>query len=137
MLNLIITSDCCGSDVVLEDICTACGEHCEVIKEEITAWQIKVYSVECRYTNKEKSYHERIRPRITIDCYRLLCYSCISVQQLHPLHSLRKNTMPYNFEYFQELESYEAQEEYNIWLDEQDDFMVRCHEQEMSPEVVE
>ena len=52
MLNLIITSDCCGSDVVLEDICTACGEHCEVIKEEITAWHIKVYSVECRYTNK-------------------------------------------------------------------------------------
>ena len=45
--------------------------------------------------------------------------------------------MPYNFEYFQEFESYEAQEEYNIWLDEQDDFMVRCHEQEMSPEVVE
>ena len=50
MLNLIITSDCCGSDVVLEDICTACGEHCEVIQEEITAWHIKVYSVRCRYT---------------------------------------------------------------------------------------
>jgi CCR4-NOT transcriptional regulation complex NOT5 subunit len=45
--------------------------------------------------------------------------------------------MTYNFEYFQELESYEAQEEYNIWLDEQDDIMVRLHESEMSPEVVE
>lgn len=34
---------------------------------------------------KEESY-ERIRPRITIDCCCVVCYSCISVQQLHPLH---------------------------------------------------
>jgi len=33
----IITSDCCGSEVVLEDICTACGEHCEIIREKIIA----------------------------------------------------------------------------------------------------
>jgi hypothetical protein len=43
----------------------------------------------------------------------------------------------YNFEYFAELESYEARREYEEWLDEQDDNMVRLHEQEMSPEVVE
>jgi len=43
----------------------------------------------------------------------------------------------YNFEYFAELGEYEARAEYEKWLDEQEDFMVRCHEQEMSPEVVE
>lgn len=43
----------------------------------------------------------------------------------------------YNFEYFAELESYEARSEYEAWLDEQEDNMVRLHEQEMSPEVVE
>ena len=43
----------------------------------------------------------------------------------------------YNFEYFAELDSYEARAEYEKWLDEQDDNMVRLHEQEMSPEVVE
>ena len=43
----------------------------------------------------------------------------------------------YNFEHFAELEQYEARAEYEAWLDEQEDFMVRCHEQEMSPEVVE
>ena len=43
----------------------------------------------------------------------------------------------YNFEYFAELESYEARREYEAWLDEQEDDMVRLHEQEMSPEVVE
>ena len=43
----------------------------------------------------------------------------------------------YNFEYFAELESYEARREYEEWLDEQEDDMVRLHEQEMSPEVVE
>jgi hypothetical protein len=61
-------------------------------------------------------------------------YQCSAVT---PLALFKENTMPYNFEYFQELESYEAQEEYNIWLDEQDDIMVRLHESEMSPEVVE
>ena len=49
---------------------------------------------------------------------------------------IKEKTM-YNFEYFAELDSYEAQAEYEAWLDEQEDFMVRCHEQEMSPEVVE
>jgi hypothetical protein len=43
----------------------------------------------------------------------------------------------YNFEYFAELDQYEARAEYEAWLDEQDDNMVRLHEQEMSPEVVE
>jgi|TARA_X000001382_G_scaffold24792_1_gene15406 hypothetical protein len=43
----------------------------------------------------------------------------------------------YNFEYFAELDQYEARAEYEKWLDEQDDNMVRLHEQEMSPEVVE
>ena len=43
----------------------------------------------------------------------------------------------YNFEHFAELEQYEARAEYETWLDEQEDFMVQCHEQEMSPEVVE
>ena len=43
----------------------------------------------------------------------------------------------YNFEHFAELEQYEERAEYEKWLDEQEDFMVRCHEQEMSPEVVE
>ena len=45
--------------------------------------------------------------------------------------------MPHNFEYFAELEQYEARAEYEAWLDEQEDFMVRCHEQEISPETVE
>ena len=43
--------------------------------------------------------------------------------------------LDYNF--YEELDQYEARAEYEKWLDEQDDFMVRCHEQEMSPEVVE
>ena len=43
----------------------------------------------------------------------------------------------YNFEYFAELDQYEARAEYEAWLDEQEDFMVRCNEQEISPEVVE
>ena len=33
---------------------------------------------------KEESY-ERVRSRITIDCCCIVCYSGISVQQLHPL----------------------------------------------------
>jgi len=45
--------------------------------------------------------------------------------------------MTYNFEHFQELDQYNARAEYEAWLDEQEDFMVRCHEQEMSPEVEE
>ena len=39
--------------------------------------------------------------------------------------------------FYEELDQYEARAEYEAWLDEQEDFMVRCHEQEMSPEVVE
>ena len=37
---------------------------------------------------KEESY-EGIRSRITIDCCCVVCYSCISVQQLHPVHLRR------------------------------------------------
>ena len=43
----------------------------------------------------------------------------------------------YNFEYFAELESCKARREYEEWLDNQEDEMIRLHEQEMSPEVVE
>jgi len=28
-------SDCCGCEVVLEDICRKCGEHCEPTNDEI------------------------------------------------------------------------------------------------------
>ncbi len=84
---------------------------------------------------KEKSY-ARIRSRITIDCCCLLCYSCISVLELHP-YLLRRFTMGLDYNFYEELDQYEARAEYEAWLDEQEDFMVRCHEQEMSPEVVE
>ena len=39
--------------------------------------------------------------------------------------------------FHEELDQYEARAEYEEWLDNQDDDMVRLHEQEMSPEVVE
>ena len=39
--------------------------------------------------------------------------------------------------FYEELDQYEARAEYELWLDEQDDDMVRLHESEMSPEVVE
>ena len=39
--------------------------------------------------------------------------------------------------FYEELDQYEARAEYELWLDEQDDHMVRLHESEMSPEVVE
>ena len=39
--------------------------------------------------------------------------------------------------FYEELDQYEARAEYEAWLDEQEDFMVRCHEQEISPETVE
>jgi len=39
--------------------------------------------------------------------------------------------------FYEELDQYEARAEYEKWLDDQDDNMVRLHEQEMSPEVVE
>lgn len=28
-------SDCCGAEVIWTDVCNKCGEHCEVIKEEV------------------------------------------------------------------------------------------------------
>ena len=85
---------------------------------------------------KEKSYYARIRPRIAIDRYRLLCYSCKCVLELHP-YLLRRFTMGLDYNFYEELDQYEARAEYEKWLDDQEDFMVRCHEQEMSPEVVE
>ena len=39
--------------------------------------------------------------------------------------------------FYEELDQYEARAEYEKWLDEPDDAMVRLHEQELSPEVVE
>ena len=92
--------------------------------------------VECRYTNKEKSYHERIRPRITIDCCCVVCYSCISVQQLHPVH-LRRIDMEY-FGYFADQERYEAEQELNDVLDrEEENYIMMMGSQEIAPEVVE
>ena len=38
----------------------------------------------------------------------------------------------YNFEYFADWNHTEARREYEEWLDEQDDFMVRCHEQDVA-----
>ena len=81
---------------------------------------------------KEKSYYARIRPRIAIDRYRLLCYSCKCVLELHP-YLLRRIDMGF----YEELDQYDARAEYEEWLDNQEDDMVRLHEQEISPEVVE
>ena len=39
--------------------------------------------------------------------------------------------------FYEELDQYEARREYEEWLDNQEDEMIRLHEQEMSPEVVE
>lgn len=39
--------------------------------------------------------------------------------------------------FYEELDQYEARAEYEKWLDKQDDDMIRLHEQELSPEVVE
>ena len=39
--------------------------------------------------------------------------------------------------FYEELDQYDARAEYEEWLDNQEDDMVRLHEQEMSPEVVE
>ena len=39
--------------------------------------------------------------------------------------------------FYQELDQYEARREYEEWLDKQYDDMIRLHEQELSPEVVE
>jgi len=39
--------------------------------------------------------------------------------------------------FYEELDQYEARREYEEWLDKQDDDMIRLHEQELSPEVVE
>ena len=62
----------------------------------------------------------------------LLCQFLLSdVLQLCLL--TKDNTMGF----YEELDQYNAREEYNTWLDEQEDYMVRCHEQEISPEVVE
>ena len=81
---------------------------------------------------KEKTSYERIRSRIAIDRYRLLCYSCKCVLELHP-YLLRRIDMGF----YEELDQYDARAEYEEWLDNQEDDMVRLHEQEMSPEVVE
>ena len=91
--------------------------------------------LECRYTNKEKSY-ERIRSRITIDCCCVVCYSCISVQQLHPVH-LRRIDMEY-FGYFADQERYEAEQELNDVLDrEEENYIMMMQQQEVIPEVIE
>ena len=29
-----VYSDCCGATIVMSDICSDCGEHCEAIEEE-------------------------------------------------------------------------------------------------------
>ena len=39
--------------------------------------------------------------------------------------------------FYEELDQYEARAEYEKWLDEQEDDMVRLHEQEKSPELEE
>ena len=39
--------------------------------------------------------------------------------------------------FYQELDQYEARREYEEWLDKQEDDMIRLHEQELSPEVVD
>ena len=39
--------------------------------------------------------------------------------------------------FYEDLDQYEARREYEEWLDNQEDEMIRLHEQEMSPEVVE
>ena len=67
-----------------------------------------------------------------VDCYCLLCYNCFSVLELHP-YLLRRMDMGF----YQELDQYEARREYEEWLDKQDDDMIRLHEQELSPEIVE
>ena len=66
--EITYSTDCCGypchSD---QDICPTCSEHCEVIEERVDyddseavhaaqgldyfcGWQIKVSTVQCRYT---------------------------------------------------------------------------------------
>ena len=44
----------------------------------------------------------------------------------------------YNFEHFAELERYEAEQELNDWIDEQEEnYIMMMGSQEISPEVVE
>ncbi len=44
----------------------------------------------------------------------------------------------YNFEYFAEQERYEAEQELNAWIDEQEEnYIMMMGSQEISPEVVE
>ena len=84
---------------------------------------------------KEESY-ARIRPRITIDCCCVVCYSGISVQQLHPVH-LRRIDMEY-FGYFSEQARYEAEQELNEWYDqEEENYIMMMQQQEVIPEVIE
>ena len=44
----------------------------------------------------------------------------------------------YNFEYFAELDQYEARAEYEAWLDEQEEnYIMMMQQQEVIPEVIE
>ena len=44
----------------------------------------------------------------------------------------------YNFEHFAEQERYEAEQEFNAWIDEQEEnYIMMMGSQEISPEVVE
>lgn len=27
-------SECCGAEVIMHDICSECGEHCDIVNEE-------------------------------------------------------------------------------------------------------
>jgi rRNA maturation endonuclease Nob1 len=38
---VIYVSDCCGCESNVDyEVCSSCGEHCEIIKEEYSVWSL-------------------------------------------------------------------------------------------------